>query len=150
MSLRERLSADLKQAMKARDQARVSVLRMARAALRNAEIEAGQTFDSDEEIIPVLAREAKQRRESIQEFEKGDRPDLAQKEQAELAILADYLPEEMSAEELERVVQETIAEVGATSPRDMGDVMKALMPKIRGRADGKEANALVRQALSGE
>jgi hypothetical protein len=147
VTLKERLNEDMKTAMKAREELRLSVLRLARASLVNAEIAKGTELD-DAGVVEVLEKEAKKRRESIAEFTKAGRTDLADKEQKELEILTAYLPQQMSAEELRAVVRECIAEVGATSPKDMGAVMKVLMPKIRGRADGKAANQIVQEMLA--
>ncbi len=148
MSLKERIDADYKEAMKARDELRVSVLRLLRSALHNAEIDKQRPLTEDE-ILGVIQSEARKRRESIEAFQQGGRQDLVAREQAELAILESYLPKPLTREELVELVQATIREVGALSLRDMGKVMAALMPKVRGRADGREVNELVRQLLSG-
>lgn len=147
MRLKERLNEDMKAAMKAREELRLSVLRLARAAIVNAEVAKGTELD-EAGVVEVLEKEAKKRRESIAEFTKAGRTDLADKEQKELEILTAYLPQPMSAEELRAVVRECIAAVGATSPKDIGAVMKVLMPKIRGRADGKAANQIVQEMLA--
>jgi hypothetical protein len=148
MTLKERLIEDVKAAMKARDELRVSVLRLARASLQNAEVAKNAELD-DAGVVEVLEREAKKRRESIEEFNKAGRADLADKEQRELEILQGYLPQPMSEDELRAVIQQCIMEAGATSPKETGTVMKVLMPKIRGRADGKVANQIVQQMLGG-
>ncbi len=148
MSLKERIDADYKEAMKARDELRVSVLRLLRSALHNAEIDKQRPLTEDE-ILGVIQSEARKRREFIEAFQQGGRQDLVAREQAELAILESYLPKPLTREELVELVQATIREVGALSLRDMGKVMAALMPKVRGRADGREVNELVRQLLSG-
>lgn len=147
MTLKERLNEDMKAAMKARETLRVSVLRLARAAIVDAEVAQGTELD-DAGVIAVLEKEAKKRRESIEEFTQAGRADLAAKEQQELEVLTAYLPQPMSVEELRAVVRECIAEVGATSRKDIGAVMKALMPRIRGRADGKVANQIVQEMLT--
>lgn len=147
MTLKERLNEDMKAAMKAREELRLSVLRLARAALVNAEVAKGAELD-DAGVVEVLEKEAKKRRESIAEFTKAGRADLADKEQKELEILTAYLPQPMSVEELRAVARECIAAVGATSPKDIGAVMKLLMPKIRGRADGRVANQIVQELLA--
>lgn len=144
--MRERIEEDLKAAMKAREGARVSTLRMLLNALKGAEKDKREPL-SDEEALDVLSREAKRRRESIEAFEKGGRRDLVDKERAELDLIAGYLPQPLSGEELARIVDETIAEVGASGPKDMGGVMKAVMPKVRGRAEGGAVSALVRARL---
>ena len=148
MSLKERIDADYKAAMKVRDAVKVSVLRLLRSAIHNAEIDRQRAL-TDDEILGVIQSEIRKRRESIEAFQQGVRADLAEREQAELAILEAYLPQPLSRAELEVLVRETIREVGALSVRDMGKVMAALMPKVRGRADGREVNELVRQLLEG-
>ncbi|MDT7896584.1 MAG: GatB/YqeY domain-containing protein [Armatimonadota bacterium] len=148
MSLKERIDADYKTAMKERDAVKVSVLRLLRSAIHNAEIDRQRAL-TDDEILGVIQSEIRKRRESIEAFQQGGRADLAEREQAELAILETYLPQPLSRAELEALVRETIREVGALSVRDMGKVMAALMPKVRGRADGREVNELVRQLLEG-
>jgi uncharacterized protein YqeY len=148
MSLKERIDADYKAAMKERDALRVSVLRLLRSAIHNAEIDRQRAL-TDDEILGVIQSEIRKRRESIEAFQQGGRADLAEREQAELAILETYLPQPLSRAELEALVRETIREVGALSVRDMGKVMAVLMPKVRGRADGREVNELVRQLLEG-
>jgi len=150
MSLQKRIDADLKDAMRAKDAARVSVVRLLKAALKNATIEKvgaeGELSDAD--AVAVIRKQVKQRQDSIESFEKGGRADLAEKEKAEIAVLSNYLPQAMSAEELQKIVAETIAEVGATSRAQMGAVMKALQPKIAGRADGKTLSSEVARQLS--
>ncbi|MFA0777407.1 MAG: hypothetical protein PVTTEEND_001121 [Candidatus Fervidibacter sp.] len=148
MSLKERIDADYKAAMKVRDAVKVSVLRLLRSAIHNAEIDRQRAL-TDDEILGVIQSKIRKRRESIEAFQQGVRADLAEREQAELAILEAYLPQPLSRAELEVLVRETIREVGALSVRDMGKVMAALMPKVRGRADGREVNELVRQLLEG-
>jgi hypothetical protein len=144
--LRETIATDMRDAMKAREQARVGTLRMLMAAVKNAEVEKLHEL-SDDEVLEVIAREAKRRRESIEAFEKGGRADLVEKETAELGVLEAYMPAKLSDDELGSMVDEAIAETGATSPKQMGEVMKALMPKIRGRADGAQVSALVKSKL---
>jgi uncharacterized protein YqeY len=150
MSLQKRIDEDLKDAMRAKNAARLSVLRLLKAALKNAAIEKvgadGELNDPD--MVAVIRKQVKQRQDSIESFEKGGRADLAEKEKAEIAVLSDYLPRAMSAEELQKMVAETIAEVGATSRAQMGAVMKALQPKIAGRTDGKTLSAEVVRQLS--
>ena len=144
--LRDKIADEMRDAMKARDQGRVGALRMLMAAVKNAEIERRHEL-TDDEVLEVVGREAKRRRESIDAFEKGGRDDLVAKEKAELAVLATYLPERLSDEELAALVDEAIAETGASSPKQMGEVMKVLMAKVRGRADGGQVSALVKQKL---
>ena len=150
MSLQKRIDEDLKDAMRAKDAARLSVLRLLKAALKNAAIEKvgpeGELSDAD--AVAVIRKQVKQRQDSIESFEKGGRADLAEKEKAEIAVLNNYLPQAMSAGELQRIVAETIAEVGATSRAQMGGVMKALQSKVAGRADGKTLSTEVTRQLS--
>jgi hypothetical protein len=148
MTLKERLNEDMKAAMKARDELRVSVLRLARSSLHNAEVEKRTELD-DAGVVEVLEKEAKKRREAMEAYEQAQRSDLADRERKELEILHSYLPQPMTEDELRVVVQECITEAGATSRKDVGAVMKVLMPKIRGRADGKMANQIVQQMLGG-
>jgi uncharacterized protein YqeY len=149
MSLQKRIDADLKDAMRAKDVARLSVLRLLKAALKNATIEKvgaeGELSDAD--AVAVIRKQVKQRQDSIESFEKGGRAELADKEKSELAILNQYLPAAMSGEDIARLVRETIAEVGATSKAQMGAVMKALGPKVAGRADGKTLSQEVQRQL---
>jgi len=146
MNLNERLNEDMKQAMKDKDKFRLSVVRMMRASIKNVEIDEKRTL-SDEEVINILQREVKQRKDSLQEFVKAGRDDLAADVQAEIAIISEYLPQQLSEEEIKAVVQQTIQEVGASSKADMGKVMGALMPKVKGRADGRLVNQIVQQFL---
>ncbi|MCF6092836.1 GatB/YqeY domain-containing protein [Microaerobacter geothermalis] len=146
MSLIERLNEDMKQAMKDKDKVKLSVIRMVRSAVKNAEIEARKEL-SEDEVLAVLNRELKQRRDSLQEFEKAGREDLVEKVKEEIDILVKYLPEQLSEEELRRLVEQTITEIGASSKAEMGKVMGALMPKVKGRADGKLVNQIVQQLL---
>jgi uncharacterized protein YqeY len=146
MDLKETLNSDLKTALKAGEKLRLSTIRMLLSEIRNAEI-AKRGELTDEELLAVAAREARRRKEAIEEFTKGGRQDLVDKETYELSVLEAYLPEQMSDEEVRRVVSETIAEVGATSPGDLGKVMGKLMPKVKGKADGKKVNQFVREML---
>ena len=144
--LREKIANDMRDAMKAREQIRVATLRMLMAAVKNTEVEKLHEL-SDDEVLDVVAREAKRRRESIDAFKQGGRDDLVEKENGELAVLEAYLPEKLSDEELAKLVDEAIAETGASTPKQMGEVMKALMPKVRGRADGAQVSTLVKGKL---
>ncbi|MEI7026686.1 GatB/YqeY domain-containing protein [Paenibacillus sp. y28] len=146
MSLSERLNEDMKQAMREQDKFKLSVIRMVRSSIKNVEIDQRRTLD-DNEVLDILNREVKQRKDSLQEFEKAGREDLVSGLQQELAILSVYLPQQLTAEEVKTIVEETIAEVGAASKADMGKVMGALMPKVKGRADGKLVNQTVQQLL---
>ena len=147
MSLKEEISSQMKEAMKAKEQAKVECLRMAMAAIKNREIEIkGDACDA--ECIKLLTKLAKQRNESIEMYKKGGREELAEKEAGELAIIESFLPEAMGDDELAKLVSETIAEVEAASPKDMGKVMKAIGPKVAGRADGRKVSETVRAELA--
>src|SRR5450432_458224 len=150
MTLAQRIDSDLKDAMRAKDATRLGVLRMLKSALKYAAIEkSGAEAELDEaEATQVIRKQVKQRQDSIESFEKGGRAELAEKEKAELALLTAYLPAAMSAEDLAQLVKETIAEVGATSKAQMGVVMKALGPKVAGRADGKTLSQEVQRQLA--
>ena len=149
MAFIDKISEELTAAMRARDQVRLGTLRMAKAALMNREVERGRSLD-EAESLQVIASLIKQRRDSIEQFRNGGREDLAQKEESEIAVLETYLPPPVSPEELERVVTEAIAETGASSPKDMGRVMKATLARLAGRtADGKAVSDLVKQKLAG-
>ena len=149
MTLQERLDSDLKEAMRARDATKLSVLRMLKSALNYAAIAKSGTEAelSDAEAVQVIRKQAKQRQDSIESFEKGGRAELAAKEKEELSILNAYLPQAKSADELAAAVHETIAEVGATSKAQMGTVMKALQVKVAGRANGKTLSQEVQKQL---
>ena len=137
----------MKEAMKAKDRERLTTIRMIKSALQNEEIDKGRELEADEELA-ILSREKKQRLESYEEFEKAGRTDLMDKLDDEIAIVDKYLPEQLSEDEIRDLVDETIEEVGAESMKDMGDVMSNVMPKVQGRADGSQVNALVRERLS--
>jgi len=149
VSLREKLAADVKNAMKAREagKLKLKVLRMVMAAVKNREIEVKNEL-SDDEIIDVIVKEVKMRQESLTAFEKAGRTDQAEELRQEIAILTGYLPEQMDETEIRRLVEEVIAGTGAKSSKDMGRVMGALMPKVKGRADGKVVNKIARELLS--
>ena len=146
MTLKEQLQEDLKTAMKNKDALRLSVIRLAKAAVMNLEIARGHQL-SDQEVIEVLAKEAKQRTDSIVEFEKAGRKDLVENLQKEIQIVQSYLPAQLSETELQNIIREIIAQVGATSKKDINKVMPALMPKVKGRADGKLVNQIVNSIL---
>ncbi len=148
MSLKEKLLEDQKDAMRKRDAIRVSTIRMVRAAIANAEIDQGHELD-DTGVLAVINRDVKRHRESISEFAKASRQDLLEKEEAELAILLSYLPQQMSVEEVEAAVRTAIAQVGAKGPGDMGKVMSVLMPQVKGKADGRTVSQTVQRFLSG-
>jgi uncharacterized protein len=147
MTLPERIDADLKDAMRAKEAGKLSVLRGLKSALKYAAIEKGDVALDDAAAVQVIRKQVKQRQDSIESFEKGGRPELAAKEKEELEILNAYLPKGLSAEELSVLVRETIAEVGATSRAQMGAVMKALQAKVAGRADGKTLSSEVQRQL---
>jgi hypothetical protein len=146
MTLADRLQEDLHRALRAGDSLRVSTIRLARAAIHNASIGRGRPL-TDSEIEEIITREMKRRREAIEAFAKGGRDDLVQKETLELAILSEYLPPQLSEADLRTIVAEAVAQVSAAGPQDMGRVMGAVMPKVKGRADGGLVNRLVREAL---
>jgi uncharacterized protein YqeY len=149
MTLTERVDSDLKDAMRAKDAARLGVLRMLKSALKYSAIEksGAESQLDDAEAVQVIRKQVKQRQDSIEQFEKGGRPELAAKEKEELALLNAYLPQGLGAEELANIVRETIAELGATSKAQMGAVMKALQGKVAGRADGKTLSQEVQRQL---
>ena len=146
MSLSEQIMSDMKEAMKARNKVRLNTVRMIKSALMNEKIKAGHDLTAEEELT-VLSREKKQREESIEEFTKANRKDLADETKQELAIVESYLPKQMTQEELNQAVSSAIAEVNAQGKSDFGKVMKVLMPKIKGKADGKAASDVVRKQL---
>jgi uncharacterized protein YqeY len=147
MTLNDQVGADIAAAMKARDTSRLSALRMLKAAVMNKGVEKGRDLD-DGEVLQVIASLVKQRRDSIEQFSKAGRTDLVEKETGELAVLQAYLPPSATPEEIDAAVSEAIKETGATSPKDMGKVMKAVMPKLAGKnADGKAVNEAVRRTL---
>ncbi len=148
MSLEEKLNQDLKEAIKAKDEDRKRVIRLALSAIKLATVEKQEKLE-DGDVLSVLQKEVKSRQETIVDAEKANRQDLVDTAKAEMAILEEYLPEGLTPEELEALIKETIAEVGASSMADMGNVMKAVMPKVQGRADGGQVNQLVRQLLQG-
>ena len=147
MALNDQVSADIAAAMKARDASRLSALRMLKAAVMNKAVEKGRDLE-DAEILQVVASLVKQRRDSIEQFSKAGRSDLVEKETGELAVLQAYLPPSATPEEIDAAVAEAVAETGASSPKDIGKVMKAVMPKLAGKnADGKAVNEAVRRTL---
>ncbi|WP_101844330.1 GatB/YqeY domain-containing protein [Halobacillus sp. Marseille-P3879] len=148
MSITERLNQDMKTAMKARDKKTLSVIRMVKASIQNEAIKLGKNELSEEEELTVLSREVKQRNDSLHEFKEAGRDDLVEELNHEIEILQVYMPEQLSDQELEQVVQDTIKEVGASSKADMGKVMSAVMPKVKGKADGSKVNQLVLKQLS--
>lgn len=147
MSLAQQFDEDLKTAMKAREELKVSTLRLLKAAISNAAIQKQKAVLDDAEVIAEIAKLVKQREESVAAYTKGNRPDLAEKEQTEAKILQAYLPAQLSDEELKGIVQAAVKEAGGSGPQAMGAVMKLVMPKVAGRADGKRVNEFVKQSL---
>ena len=148
MDTKTKLSQALKEALKAKDERRKRVVRMAMSAIKNAEVaQKGELTEPD--VLAIVQKEIKARHETIEGARQAKRDDLIAEAEAEIAILEEYLPKGLSREELTALVQETIAEIGASTPQEMGKVMGMLMPKIHGRADGKEANQIVRALLGG-
>jgi len=148
LTLKDRLVEDMKVAMKAKEEGKVrlSVIRMARAAIKNAEIDKKIEFN-DDQVIEVLAREMKLRRDALEVFGQADRPDKVKALEEEMEVLMDYLPQQLSEGDIRQLVQETVTTVGAQSLKDLGKVMGALTPKTKGRADGKLVNQIVREVL---
>lgn len=150
MPLLAKVDEDLKTAMKARDELKVSCLRLLKAGASNGAIAKGKASLEDAEVIDVIAKLIKQREESVEAYTKGNRPELAEKERKEAAILKAYLPAQMPDEELKSIIQAAVKETGASGPQGMGAVMKAVLPKVAGRADGGKVSQFVREALGGK
>ncbi|WP_010097051.1 GatB/YqeY domain-containing protein [Ornithinibacillus scapharcae] len=148
MSLLTRLNDDMKQAMKNKDKERLSVIRMLKASIQNESIKLGKSDLLEDEDLTILSRELKQRKDSLQEFKSAGREDLVEKLEMEIKIIQEYMPAQLSDEELAAIVQETIRETGASSKKDMGKVMSAVMPKVKGKADGAAINKLVQEFLN--
>ncbi len=163
MTLKEKINQDFKDALKAKEEMKVSVLRMLNSSIKNKELEKRtkliktvsdeaelikQSQLSDEETLSVVSAEAKRRKDSIEQYKVGGRPELAAQEEAEMAILAAYLPEQMGEDEVRRLVQESVKESGAAGAQDIGKVMKVLMPRVKGQADGGTVNRIVKEELS--
>jgi Uncharacterized conserved protein len=147
MSLKERLQEDWKVAMKSKDSFRAGVISMVRASILQSEKSDGVPLD-DEQVIAVLSKEVKQRKESIVEFEKGNRPDLVEQTKKEIDILFEYLPQQLTEDEIQEIVREAVIEVGANSIKEMGRVMAAVQPRVKGRADGKLVSRIVKEQLT--
>jgi hypothetical protein len=149
MVLKDKLTEDMKHAMKDKEagKLRLSVIRMVRSNIKNVEIDKKKEL-SEEEVMDVLAKEVKMRRDAMEEFKKANRPDLVENLEMEVAILMDYLPQQMTEVEVRSAVEEAVKETGASSPKEMGKVMAALMPKVKGRADGKLVNTIVKELLN--
>lgn len=143
MSLEERIENEFKAALKMRDTVKVSTLRMLKAEINNVKLEKNKKALDDAELTKILQRQIKQHKDSIEAFEKGKRADLAEKEKKELQILSGYMPEQLSDEELNKIVEETISRLGASGKKDMGKVIKAVMDKVKGQAEGKTVSQLV-------
>ena len=148
METKEKIYSAFKDAMKAGDDLKKTTLRLALAAIKNAEVEARGSVD-DARVLAILHKQVKERREAIADAQKASRPDLVASAEAEIAVLQAYLPQPLGEEELEALVRAAIEETGAESMRQMGDVMKALMPRVQGRADGKQVSGIVRRLLQG-
>ncbi len=148
MALREKLDEDLKAAMRAKDSLRMNTVRGLKSAIKYREIELMKPLD-DAGILGVVSSEIKRRRDSVEQYRAGNRPELAEKEEAEIRILQEFLPQQLSPAELEAKVDAAIAQTGAKGPKDMGGVMKALLPEVQGRADGKVVSELVKRRLAG-
>ena len=146
MSLKEKLQEDLKSSMKNKDTIRKSVVTLIRAAIKQHEVD-NRVELADDAIIDIISKQLKQRKDSVAEFEKANRDDLVEETKSEIQVLERYLPQQLSEEELEKIVIETIAEVGATSMKDMGKIMATIKPKTAGRADGRKINELVKKNL---
>jgi uncharacterized protein len=149
MGLKEQLDQDLKSAMREKAQLKLDTIRMLKSAIKYREIELMKPLD-DAGILAVLATEVKRRRDSVEQYRAGNRQDLADKEEAEIAILHGYLPQQLTADEVRAKVDAAVKAVGAQGPKDMGAVMKALLPEVQGRADGKVVSELVKARLSGK
>ncbi|EGP4953359.1 GatB/YqeY domain-containing protein [Enterococcus faecium] len=146
MSLLSRLNDDMKTAMKAKDKESLQVIRMIKSSIQNEQIKKGHDLTEEEELT-VLSREMKQRRDSLHEFEEAGRDDLAEKVKSEIVIVEKYMPEQLSDEEIRQLVQEAITQTGASSMKEFGKVMGAIMPKVKGKADGNQVNAIVKELL---
>ncbi|MEN6460086.1 MAG: GatB/YqeY domain-containing protein [Syntrophomonas sp.] len=147
MSLADKLLADMKEAMKSHEKIRLSTIRMVRAAIKDAEINKHVEL-TDDEILDIITRQVKLRRDAIPDYEKANRPDSIQQLQDEIKVLQSYLPEQLSEEEIRSVIRDAIQETGVQGSHDMGKLMKSLMPKLKGRADGKQINQLVKEMLN--
>lgn len=148
MTLREQLDADLKTAMKARDQVKLDTIRSVKSAIKYKEVEGENTVLDDDGILKIIGTLIKQRRDAAEQFRAGNRPELAEKEETELGYLQAYLPKQMSEAEVAAEVDAVVKEVGASSPKDMGAVMKALLPRVTGKADGRLVSELVKKRLT--
>jgi len=148
MSLLEKLNEDMKQAMKNRDKETLGVIRMIKASIQNESIKLGKDTLTEDEDLTILSREVKQRKDSLQEFKSAGRDDLVKKMETEISIVQRYMPEQLSEGELSEIIQQTIQEVNATTKKDMGNVMSAVMPKVKGKADGSQIKDIVLKYLN--
>ncbi len=148
MTLKEKIQKDLIEAMKAKEEVRVSALRMLKAAILKFEVSGDRKEATDDDILVLVNKEVKQRKDSIEQFRTGGRPEMADQEEKEVAVLQAYMPEQMGEAEIEVLVKEAIASTGATSKADIGKVMGALMPKVKGKADGGVVNKIVNSLLA--
>ncbi len=147
MSLKDKLMEDLKTSMKNKDTIRKNTVTMVRAAVKQREVDERIELN-DEDVLDIISKQLKEKKMAIEEFKKGSRQDLVDTTESEMEILLDYLPEQLSEEEVEKIVKETIEEIGATSIKDIGLIMKSTMPKVKGRADGNMVNKAVRKMLN--
>ncbi len=148
MDLKAKLNQDLKEALKAKDEAKLRTVRMLLAAIKNFEVEKMGPA-TDEEIFQIMSKEIKKRQEAIEMYEKGGRPDLAQAEKQEVEVIQSYMPNQLSEEEIRELARKVISEMNLKSPKDVGTAMKVIMPQVKGRADGKLVNKIVSELLSG-
>jgi len=146
--LKAKLNQDLKEALKAKDEAKLRTVRMLLAAIKNFEVEKMGPA-TDEEIFQIMSKEIKKRQEAIEMYEKGGRPDLAQAEKQEIEVIQSYMPNQLSEEEIRELARKVISEMNLKSPKDVGTAMKVIMPQVKGRADGKLVNKIVSELLSG-
>ncbi len=148
MALKEKVQQDLITAMKAKDEAQLSALRLLKTAIMKFETAGDKKIAGDEEVLQLIGKEVKQRKDSIEQFEKGGRTELAEKEKLEMAFLLTYLPQQLTEDEIRSIVKEVIASTGAASKSDLGKVMGALMPRVKGRSDGAMVTRIVQESLS--
>ncbi|HBT38569.1 MAG: GatB/YqeY domain-containing protein [Thermotoga sp. 50_1627] len=148
MDLKSRLNQDLKEALKAKDEVKLRTVRMLLAAIKNFEVEK-MTPVTDEDIFQIMSKEIKKRQEAIEMYEKGGRQDLAQAERQEIEVIQSYMPKQLSEEEIKEIAKKVISELNLKGPKDVGVAMKAIMPQVKGRADGKLVNRIVSELLSG-
>ena len=148
MDLKSRLNQDLKEALKAKDEVKLRTVRMLLTAIKNFEVEK-MTLATDEDILQIMSKEIKKRQEAIEMYEKGGRQDLAQAERQEIEVIQSYMPKQLSEEEIKEIAEKVISELNLKGPKDVGVAMKAIMPQVKGRADGKLVNKIVSELLSG-